>query len=183
MYGHVLYVLQEISLRNYNSALGTSPLKCYHNSFVIFSIVCTRPYINNYLLWNEHQSNLDDLNIFPSQLHVVQIIKIAKIHATATCYSTCVITVTSKKWTYLGVWYNGRGRNPPLARPLESMLATALHLSRSASSDSPCRLWIQVKALGATVRFPGVYPVAIYNCWVLAKVGGSPVCMRDITKV
>ena len=32
------------------SARGASPLGRYHNSFMMFPIVCTRPHINNYVM-------------------------------------------------------------------------------------------------------------------------------------
>ena len=44
-----MYTLREIFLRNYDSALGASPLGDYHNSFMKFFITRTRPYINKYI--------------------------------------------------------------------------------------------------------------------------------------
>ena len=44
-----IYVLQEISLSNYDSALGASPLGRYHNPFMIFPAARTQPFINNYV--------------------------------------------------------------------------------------------------------------------------------------
>ena len=44
-----MYGIREISLRNYDSTFGASPLGRYHISFVIFPIPRTRPYINNYM--------------------------------------------------------------------------------------------------------------------------------------
>ena len=45
-----MYGLQEIPLRNYDSALKAKPRERYHNSFVIFPVVRTRPCINNYIV-------------------------------------------------------------------------------------------------------------------------------------
>ena len=44
-----MYSLWEISLRNYDSALGALPFRHYHNSFVIFPVARTSPCINNYV--------------------------------------------------------------------------------------------------------------------------------------
>ena len=44
-----MYALREISLRNYDSALGASLLGHCHNSFVKYPVAHTCPYINNYV--------------------------------------------------------------------------------------------------------------------------------------
>ena len=55
-----MYALREISLRNYDSALEASPLGRYHNSFMIFFVAHTPPYINNYLLQGRDAYNRGD---------------------------------------------------------------------------------------------------------------------------
>ena len=60
--GMYVYALREVSLRNYDSALGASPLGSYHNSFVMFPIVRTRPYINNYIIYPKEVVNTGNIN-------------------------------------------------------------------------------------------------------------------------
>ena len=54
-----VYVLWEISRRNYDSAQGALPLGRYHNSWGIFLIARTCPYINEFITRGNRKINVD----------------------------------------------------------------------------------------------------------------------------
>ena len=54
-----VYTLREISRRNYDSDWGAKPQGHNHNSWGIFLVVRTCPYINEFITWGNHKMNAD----------------------------------------------------------------------------------------------------------------------------